>query len=110
MINRSETQPYYYQYRYMRESSQNPGHPQYHAYGAQGITCAWGKRQYNDFYTWLISTLGERPGPSNEWVLGRKDKAGNWSQVIWNGRLLKFAVAPKYDKMSMPLIVASVKH
>ena len=77
-LNRNESQPYYYQYRYMRESSQNPGHPQYHAYGAQGITCAWGKRQYNDFYQWLISTLGERPGPSNEWVLGRKDKAGNW--------------------------------
>ena len=68
--NKSESRPYYYQYRYMRESCQNPHHPQYDAYGAQGITCAWGKREYKDFYQWLISTLGERPGPSNQWIFG----------------------------------------
>lgn len=78
MINRSETQPYYYQYRYMRETCQNPGHPDYHKYGALGIQCHWKKREYKDFYQWLIAALGERPGPSNEWVLGRKDKSGNW--------------------------------
>jgi len=78
MANSSEQRPYYYQYRFMREACQNPNHPQYHKYGAQGITCAWGPRGYTEFYSWLISTLGERPGPGNEWVLGRKDKTGNW--------------------------------
>ena len=70
--------PYYYQYRYMRESTQNPRHPYYHKYGGQGITCAWGPRQYKEFYSWLINSLGERPGPRNEYNLGRKDKTGNW--------------------------------
>ena len=78
MATKMESRPYYNQYRFMRESCQNPGHPQYDNCGAQGITCSWGKRQYKEFYQWLIATLGERPGPSNEWVLGRKDKAGNW--------------------------------
>jgi len=70
--------PYYYQYRFMRQACQNPTHPQYPNYGARGITCVWGQRQYHEFYSWLVNTLGERPGPSNEWVLGRKDKTGNW--------------------------------
>ena len=70
--------PYYYQYRYMRESTQNPKHPDYDKYGAKGITCAWGPRQYQEFYSWLITTLGERPGPREEFNLGRKDKTGNW--------------------------------
>ena len=78
MATRMESRPYYYQYRFMRESCQNPSHPQYQKCGAQGITCYWGKRGYHKFYAWLISTLGERPGSSSEWVLGRKDKAGHW--------------------------------
>jgi hypothetical protein len=70
--------PYYYQYRYMRESTQNPRHPDYSKYGAKGITCAWGPRQYQEFYSWLITTLGPRPGPRNDYNLGRIDKTGNW--------------------------------
>ena len=79
------TPPYYNQYRFMREACQNSNHPQYHKYGAQGITCAWGPRGYKEFYSWLIPALGERPGSSREWVLGRKDKAGNWtpSNLEW---------------------------
>ena len=72
------TPPYYNQYRFMQGSCNNPCYPQYAKYGGQGITCAWGQRQYKEFYSWLVNTLGERPGPSNEWVLGRKDKTGNW--------------------------------
>ena len=85
MTNLLVKQPYYYQYRFMREACQNSNHPQYHKYGAQGITCAWGPRGYKEFYSWLINTLGERPGSSREWVLGRKDKAGNWtpSNLEW---------------------------
>ena len=70
--------PYYYQYRYMRESTQNPSNPDYPKYGAKGITCAWGPRQYKEFYQWLITNLGERPGPRNDYNLGRIDKTGNW--------------------------------
>lgn len=70
--------PYYYQYRYMRESTQNPNNPDYPKYGAKGITCAWGPRQYKEFYAWLITNLGERPGPRNDYNLGRIDKTGNW--------------------------------
>jgi hypothetical protein len=62
----------------MQGSCNNPCYPQYANYGGQGITCAWGKRQYKEFYSWLVNTLGHRPGPSNEWVLGRVDKSGNW--------------------------------
>ena len=62
----------------MQGSCNNPCYPQYAKYGGQGITCAWGQRQYKEFYSWLVNTLGERPGPSNEWVLGRVDKSGNW--------------------------------
>jgi len=72
------TPPYYNQYRFIRESCQNTNHPNYNKYGAQGITCHWDKRKYHEFYDWLVNTLGHRPGPSNEWVLGRKDKKGNW--------------------------------
>lgn len=70
--------PYYYQYRFMRSSTQNPNHPDYPKYGAKGITCAWGPNQYQEFYSWLIKTLGERPGSRSEYNLGRKDKRGNW--------------------------------
>jgi hypothetical protein len=70
--------PYFYQYRFMKDATQNPRHPDYPKYGALGITCAWGSRQYKDFYRWLITTLGERPGPGNQYVLGRKDKRGNF--------------------------------
>jgi hypothetical protein len=70
--------PYYYQYRFIRDSCQNPRHPQYNKYGGIGITCTWGYRQYHEFYDWLVNTLGHRPGPSNQWVLGRKDKTGHW--------------------------------
>lgn len=79
MTTRMEDKPYYYQYRHMRQITNNPSHPQYHMYGGQGITCYWKLRQYNEFYEWLIATLGERPGPGSEWVLGRKDKSGNWT-------------------------------
>jgi len=75
---RLKQRPYYYQYRFMRQACETPGHPQYYKFGAQGITCAWTKGQYHDFYSWLINTLGERPGSGTEWVLGRIDKAGNW--------------------------------
>lgn len=78
-MNRMEDKPYYYQYRYMRQVSQTPSHPQYHMYGAQGITCAWGPRQYNEFYDWLMANLGERPGPREQYNLGRKDKSGNFT-------------------------------
>jgi hypothetical protein len=63
----------------MRETTQNPNHPDYHRYGGRGITCAWGYRQYKEFYSWLISTLGERPGSRREYNLGRKNKLGNWT-------------------------------
>ena len=78
MPNVTEIQPYYYQYRFMREACENPKHPNYDTYGAVGVTCAWSRRQYKEFYSWLMTTLGPRPGPSNQWVLGRKDKRGNW--------------------------------
>ena len=70
--------PYYFQYRYMRESTQNPSHPDYPKYGGKGITCAWGLRQYQEFYSWLITALGPRPGSSKQYNLGRIDKTGNW--------------------------------
>ena len=70
--------PYFYQYRYMTDVSHNPNHPLYYKYGGQGITCAWAQGQYKEFYNWLIKTLGERPGTKDEYVLGRKDKRGNW--------------------------------
>ena len=72
------TPPYYYQYRFMRDSCNNPKHPNYNKYGGSGVTCHWDKREYHKFYDWLVNTLGHRPGPSNQWVLGRKDKKGNW--------------------------------
>ena len=73
-----ESKPYYYQYRFIRESCQNPRHPSYHLYGALGITSPWTRGEYHEFYDWLIHTLGERPGTGREWILGRKNKTGNW--------------------------------
>lgn len=75
---RQKIPPYYYQYRYIRDTTQNPRHPDYPKYGGKGITAAWGPRQYKEFYAWLINTLGERPGTRHDYVLGRKDKRGNW--------------------------------
>ncbi len=73
---RKQLPPYYYQYRWMRQATQCPNHADYKNYGASGITCYWGPRTYDEFYAWLINTLGERP--SIEHVLGRKNKQGNY--------------------------------
>lgn len=72
------TPPYYYQYRFIRDVTQNINHPDYPNFGGKGITAAWGPRQYKEFYAWLIKTLGERPGTRHDYILGRKDKRGNF--------------------------------
>ena len=70
-------QPQYYgRYRYMRAVTTNKTHPDYHLYGAEGITCFWDERQYREFENWLLTTLG--PPPSSKHILGRKDKRGNF--------------------------------
>lgn len=111
MALRMEDKPYYYQYRHMRQVTDNPRHPDYDKYGAQGITCYWKPRQYQQFYHWLISELGPRPGNKDQWVLGRKDKSGNyepgnleWQNIKTRSRTkIRQNIYIKYGRKSKPL-------
>lgn len=73
---KSHMKPYYYQYRWMIQCCNNPNNPEYAKAGALGVTCHWHRGQYDEFYSWLVNTLGHRPPGT---VLGRKDKAGNFA-------------------------------
>jgi len=68
---------YEFQYRWMRQVTGCPNHPQYHIYGGRGIQCFWPARCYDEFEHWLLTTLGERPTPKH--CLARLDKSKDFA-------------------------------